>query len=462
MSLQQVELTVRRPGHPERRIPLTQGVNHLGRADTNDVVLSDIGVSRRHARIVIDDDTVFIEDLGSGNGTFFRGERIQQQPVRNGDEVLVDPFVLSFAIQQEESTNAEGLTGELEDVGDEDTVEVPSDPTLPPSPRNLEPKRRARLTTLIGQRLAPSYGVRTEGLTIGRSEARDVILFDPAASRNHAILEFVGDDVWLRDHGSGNGTFVNGSRVREQCLRHGDRLRVGGTEFRFELIGAEASEPPTLPPRPQELRVARTDLDAQPMTAQPRTAQPRTAQPAPRVPTPRGPRVVAMAAMGGFVVVLLMILGGLLAMYVMEPDASTSVASLDSQGRPKVAVPAAAKGPLSKHLRRGQRHFDSGSYLKAASQYYAALKLVPGEAEAEKMGALSTEYLMLDTMKHGLVLRSLSGSEQQSRRSSALRLARRAIAGRADKAQAVAALTDVLIFLPEDARVQGLLAKLHP
>ena len=267
MSLQQVELTVRRPGHPERRIPLTQGVNHLGRADTNDVVLSDIGVSRRHARIVIGDDTVFIEDLGSGNGTFFRGERIQQQPVRNGDEVLVDPFVLSFAIQQEESTNAEGLTGELEDVGDEDTVEVPSDPTLPPSPRNLEPKRRARLTTLIGQRLAPSYGVRTEGLTIGRSEARDVILFDPAASRNHAILEFVGDDVWLRDHGSGNGTFVNGSRVREQCLRHGDRLRVGGTEFRFELIGAEASEPPTLPPRPQELRVARTDLEAQPRTA---------------------------------------------------------------------------------------------------------------------------------------------------------------------------------------------------
>ena len=78
------------------------------------------------------------------------------------------------------------------------------------------------------------------------------------------------------------------------------------------------------------------------------------------------------------------------------------------------------------------------------------------------MGALSTEYLMLDTMKHGLILRSLSGSEQQSRRSSALRLARRAIAGRADKAQAVAALTDVLIFLPEDARVQGLLAKLRP
>ena len=46
--------------------------------------------------------------------------------------------------------------------------------------------------------------VRPTGLTIGRSEARDVILFDPAASRNRATGG-VGVDMWLRDHGSDDG-----------------------------------------------------------------------------------------------------------------------------------------------------------------------------------------------------------------------------------------------------------------
>ena len=60
---------MRRSGHPERRVSLDLGVSHFGRADDNDVVLSDIGVSRRHARVVVRQDGVFVEDLGSGNGT---------------------------------------------------------------------------------------------------------------------------------------------------------------------------------------------------------------------------------------------------------------------------------------------------------------------------------------------------------------------------------------------------------
>ena len=219
LSVQQIDLTVRRPGQPERRVSLGLGVVHLGRADDNDVVLSDIGVSRRHARILVQPSGVLVEDLGSGNGTYFRGERISQQAVQDGDEILVDPFVLRFAIPMDETTHGDGLTSHLEDVGDEDTVEVEVDPTVPPSPRVQVSPRQARLVTLSGQRLAPSYPVRPEGLSIGRSEAQDVILFDPAASRNHARFTFEGADVWLRDDGSGNGTFVNGSRVREQCLR---------------------------------------------------------------------------------------------------------------------------------------------------------------------------------------------------------------------------------------------------
>ena len=192
LSIQEIVVNIRRPGHPERRVTLGQGVANPGRADDNDVVLTDIGVSRRHARVLVQPGGVFVEDLSSGNGTYFRGMRIDRQAIQSGDEVLIDPFTLSFEVQEGEATSTEGLTHELEEVGDEDTVEVSADPTRLPEPRASAAKRRARLTTLQGQRLAASYPVRPTGLTIGRSEARDVILFDPAASRNHAQLEWVG------------------------------------------------------------------------------------------------------------------------------------------------------------------------------------------------------------------------------------------------------------------------------
>ena len=47
MPIRQVELVVRRPGHPERRLILGVGTIHLGRGEDNEIVLPDIGVSRR-------------------------------------------------------------------------------------------------------------------------------------------------------------------------------------------------------------------------------------------------------------------------------------------------------------------------------------------------------------------------------------------------------------------------------
>ena len=453
LSIQEIVVNIRRPGHPERRVTLGQGVVNLGRADDNDVVLTDIGVSRRHARVLVQPGGVFVEDLSSGNGTYFRGMRIQRQAIQSGDEILIDPFTLSFEVQEGEATSTEGLTHELEDVGDEDTVEVSADPTRLPEPRASAAKRRARLTTLQGQRLAASYPVRPTGLTIGRSEARDVILFDPAASRNHAQLEWVGVDMWLRDHGSGNGTFVNGSRVREQCLRHGDRVRVGSTEFRFEWVDGPVHEPPTLPASHAQQR---RQSEAQPDRTL-RMSAPHQDDTWTMPPTDQGARLVATAAIGGFAVAAVMIVGGLLALYVVDFDWRGSA---QAQQVAPFEVPQEAKATLAKHLKRGHSHFENGSYLKAASQFYAAQKLVDGHPESERMAVRSTEALLLDTLREGLVLRGLSETEQRLRRKVALRLGNRALAGRADRGEAKDALQDVLVFAPDDARVREMIAKL--
>jgi Domain of unknown function (DUF4388)/FHA domain len=61
----------------------------LGRQPDVDVVLAEDLVSRRHARIAFEGDALFIEDLGSMNGTYVNGARITRSRLAEGDRVIV-------------------------------------------------------------------------------------------------------------------------------------------------------------------------------------------------------------------------------------------------------------------------------------------------------------------------------------------------------------------------------------
>jgi hypothetical protein len=61
----------------------------IGRGAHCDLVIESPKVSREHAALVRRDDGWWIEDLGSSNGTWFRGERIARRKVEHGDEYFV-------------------------------------------------------------------------------------------------------------------------------------------------------------------------------------------------------------------------------------------------------------------------------------------------------------------------------------------------------------------------------------
>jgi hypothetical protein len=93
----------------------------------------------------------------------------------------------------------------------------------------LRPTRRARLEVL---RL-PTPPRRA--FTIGRDPACDLVLADRTVSRLHATLRRFGDEWFVEDLSSTNGTRVNGIRIRgATVVRVDDRLGLGGTAFRIE------------------------------------------------------------------------------------------------------------------------------------------------------------------------------------------------------------------------------------
>jgi two-component system cell cycle response regulator len=64
----------------------------IGRAPEADVCIADRLVSQRHARVVVSPEgAVFIEDLGSTNGTYVNAEKVKRHALRDGDEVLLLP-----------------------------------------------------------------------------------------------------------------------------------------------------------------------------------------------------------------------------------------------------------------------------------------------------------------------------------------------------------------------------------
>lgn len=78
-----------------------------------------------------------------------------------------------------------------------------------------------------------------EAVSIGRASDCTIPIKDRYLSRKHAEIVAVGNAWMLKDLGSANGTYLNGSRVeRDEILKTGDRIRLGDTEIVFETSGA--------------------------------------------------------------------------------------------------------------------------------------------------------------------------------------------------------------------------------
>lgn len=91
-----------------------------------------------------------------------------------------------------------------------------------------------------GNEAGRSYRFEKNVVTIGRSLDNDVVLTDIAVSRRHTRLSRQGNNVFVEDMGSGNGTVVNGVKTPRSPVTSSDRIELGNTVFRVVFPGQDS------------------------------------------------------------------------------------------------------------------------------------------------------------------------------------------------------------------------------
>jgi hypothetical protein len=79
-----------------QRFELPQGETVFGRDSGCGLPLPNVSVSRQHGRVVVGAQRVTIEDLESKSGILVNGERVEQSPLKSGDEIQVGKFSMVF------------------------------------------------------------------------------------------------------------------------------------------------------------------------------------------------------------------------------------------------------------------------------------------------------------------------------------------------------------------------------
>ena len=180
----------------------------VGRAEGNQVRLTERNVSRRHARLVRHGTNFLLEDLGSYNGTF-----VNAQPVVVGGV----PLQLGDLIQ----------IGDYRLLMQQETTQPPAVPPVGHQPWSLG-WRPPRLVMLAGPTPMAEFPLLKPRMMIGRREGADIDIAHNSISRLHCeLVALEGDRFEVVDLGSANGMVVNGNALRRAILDAGDVLVLG-------------------------------------------------------------------------------------------------------------------------------------------------------------------------------------------------------------------------------------------
>lgn len=206
----------------------------VGRDDGVDILIDNPSVSRRHAEFRMEGGSWVVEDLGSSNGTFMGGQKIEgPRRLSIGDEIGLGKFSIVFgkevgeaAAQAARAQRAPTMGG-----GAEGTMHIQAH-EVKELLQDSERKKRAHLVWESGGQKGQHYLSEAPAVLIGTDdELCDVVV--PKGPKHHVLIinTKAGCDVrYLAAFGS---VKVNGQSTKRAALKDGDVVDAGGLTMTF-------------------------------------------------------------------------------------------------------------------------------------------------------------------------------------------------------------------------------------
>lgn len=214
---------------------LAAGEATIGRTPGNTIIIDNAGVSRRHAVVRVKGDKVVIEDLGSANGTFVRGQRIEEYELRDGDEIAIVKHRLVYRVPKD--VEAQARVEPIQDVGQK-TMYI--DAAAVAQAVGGRPSGRSEAAAALRPRLIlpdlKKFPLEEDEVRLGSGAGCQIQLSGMFVGKVHARIVRAKDGQLKIQHLSGlAGTRVNGEKIAEHQLKHGDEIEIGKQKLLFRL-----------------------------------------------------------------------------------------------------------------------------------------------------------------------------------------------------------------------------------
>lgn len=206
----------------------------IGRDEKNDIVVPLSFVSRRHSKMALRKDKLYIEDLNSSNGTYVNGESIKSCELRNGDEIRFDEFIFNV-IGPVTKVDSKPRTV----VREIKKNKPKSDKRETGQHKKILASKRVFLHGLSSDVLGKVFEITNAENHISRMLGHHLSTSEKSVSARHVYLSETDFGWEIKNDGASDGLLVNGKMQARAVLQDGDEVVVGGTHLKFQSIGEQ-------------------------------------------------------------------------------------------------------------------------------------------------------------------------------------------------------------------------------
>lgn len=355
-------------------VPLIRDEITIGRKEGNTIRLTERNVSREHAKLVKDDDKIFLEDVASRYGTRYNGEKLTDRvQFSESDVVMIGNYRLSLQVDRK-AAKPKAVSVPKSPEATRQTAAMASTP-----PADLPVDKAGRLVVISSNYAGKEFPLTKAEMVIGRTEG-DIRIDHRSISRNHAKI--VRDDGRYKiiDLRSSNGVRVNNEEYRSVHLKKGDIIELGHVRFRYVAPG-----------------------EAFRFVPEPSMPDPGGPDAAPTSGGGMGKVMLGLAAAGGLVVVLLVVafvvigMGGDKTKDGPDKGKGGEVAATDNDANTKAnggsnggEAAVEENAEVAELLKKAEDAVSAEEWERAIVYLDDALKLAPNNERANEKKSLAT------------------------------------------------------------------------